>query len=191
MNTIRKDTGMTGNLQRFIAIFLLAVIAGTHAMPATAHAGFLDWFGGETSSPAPAEHEAYLANSATTPVPEPQSAISGQTLMAIAPAPVTSANKVIRYRMTLQISAYNSEVGQTDDSPFITANGSYVHDGIVATNILPFGTRVKIPALFGEKVFTVTDRMNKRYQNHMDVWMEHKADALRFGRRSAVVEVIH
>ena len=37
------------------------------------------------------------------------------------------------------LTAYSSSVDETDDTPFITASGKHVRDGIVATNFLPFG----------------------------------------------------
>ncbi|MBI2674482.1 MAG: 3D domain-containing protein, partial [Candidatus Yanofskybacteria bacterium] len=58
-------------------------------------------------------------------------------------------------------SAYSSTPDQTDDTPFITAWGTQVRDGIIAANFLPFGTLVKMPDLYGDKIFTVEDRMNK------------------------------
>ena len=198
MNTIRKDTGMIGNLQRFIAIVLLTVIAATYGVP-VAHAGFWSWLGGrdaEASLSATAS-DAYLANAPATPLVEPQSAISGHTLMPTAPAPVTSANKVVRYQVTVQVSGYNSEVGQTDASPFIMANGNHVRWGAVAANIIdangrniPFGTVIKIPSLYGDQLFVVEDRLNKRYTRNVDIWFANKADALKLGRRTVVVEVI-
>src|SRR5579864_3310915 len=81
----------------------------------------------------------------------------------------------------MRITAYSSSPDETDDTPFITANGTHVHDGIVATNILPFGTKVMMPALFGDKIFTVEDRMNRRIKNTMDIWMPSKRAALVFG----------
>src|SRR3989344_5013785 len=35
-------------------------------------------------------------------------------------------------------TAYNSEVGQTDATPFITASGATTPEGIIAANFLPF-----------------------------------------------------
>jgi len=86
------------------------------------------------------------------------------------------------------VSAYNSEVGQTDDTPFITASGQHVRDGIVANNCLPFGTDVVIDG----KLYEVQDRMNSRYScEYFDIWMESKPEALRWGRKNIeVVEVI-
>src|SRR5882724_9437368 len=53
-------------------------------------------------------------------------------------------------RLTVWVTAYTSVPEETDDTPFITAMGTKTRDGIVATNMLPFGTKVKIPALFGD-----------------------------------------
>jgi len=92
------------------------------------------------------------------------------------------------------MTAYNSEPGQTDDSPCITANNFNVCDhGIedtIAANFLKFGTKVKIPELFGDRVFIVRDRMNRRYTSRVDIWMLEKSDALNFGIKTAKIEVI-
>jgi 3D (Asp-Asp-Asp) domain-containing protein len=98
--------------------------------------------------------------------------------------------KASRQTYTVQVSGYNSEVGQTDDTPFITANGTHVRDGIVATNMFPFGTIIKIPSLYGNKIFVVTDRMNSRYQKNVDIWFADKGEALALGRRTVQIEVI-
>lgn len=90
----------------------------------------------------------------------------------------------------LRITAYSSTPDQTDETPFITASGVQVRDGIVATNILPFGTQVQIPKLFGDKIFTVQDRMAKRMTNVMDIWMSTREKALRFGVAHADVLVV-
>jgi len=86
------------------------------------------------------------------------------------------------------VTAYSSSPDETDDTPFTTALGTTTRDGIVATNMLPFGTRIKIPAHFGDKVFVVEDRMNRRMTNKVDVWMSSKAEALRFG--SSYTEIV-
>lgn len=93
--------------------------------------------------------------------------------------------------MFMDMSAYTSAVNETDGSPFITADGSVVRDGVIATNALPFGTKVRIPSLFGDKVFTVRDRMNQRYYYRVDVWMTTKKAAFTFGvKRKIEIEVI-
>ena len=71
----------------------------------------------------------------------------------------------------MKVTAYSSSPDETDNTPFITASGKTVRDGVVATNVLPFGTKIKIPSLFGDKIFTVEDRMHRRMKNVMDIWM--------------------
>ena len=92
------------------------------------------------------------------------------------------------------ITAYNSEIGQTDESPCITANGfdlcQHGREDSVAANFLPFGAKVKMPELFGDKVFIVRDRMNQRFNNRIDVWMVSQADAKQFGVRLAKIQVL-
>lgn len=100
----------------------------------------------------------------------------------------------IDWAKNVVITAYNSEAGQTDNSPCITANSFNVCDhGVedtVAANFLKFGAKIKIPALFGDKVFVVRDRMNKRFSNRVDVWMLEKPQALKFGVKVARIEVL-
>jgi len=94
----------------------------------------------------------------------------------------------------VQITAYNSEVGQCDGDPCTTANGFNVCEhGIedtIATNALPFGAQVRIPELFGGRIFTVRDRMNSRYHDRVDVWMLDHKDAIKFGLKTAKIEIL-
>ncbi|MCX6794988.1 MAG: hypothetical protein NTY31_03345 [Candidatus Falkowbacteria bacterium] len=110
--------------------------------------------------------------------------------------PITASStemKVIR-TSTHTITAYNSEAGQTDDSPCITANGYDVcangEEDTIAANFLKFDTKVKIPELFGDRIFVVRDRMNKKHPNRVDVWMVEKSDAIQFGVKVAKIQVI-
>ena len=92
--------------------------------------------------------------------------------------------------LVVSITAYSSTPDQTDDSPFITARGTYVRDGIVAANFLPFGTKIKIPELFGDKIFVVEDRMNSRYWHKVDIWFPERHDALEFGFKTAKIQIV-
>ncbi len=83
--------------------------------------------------------------------------------------------------VNLWVTAYSSTPEETDDTPFITASGKSVRDGIVATNLLPFGTRIQIPKIFGDRVFVVEDRMHQRKTNHLDIWMSSQENAKKFG----------
>lgn len=100
-----------------------------------------------------------------------------------------------KYTKTVVLTAYNSEIGQTDDTPCITANGFNVcknaKEDTIAVNGMKFGTRVRFPEIFGNRVFVVRDRMNARYDSsRADVWMLSKADAKKFGVRIAKMEVL-
>lgn len=92
------------------------------------------------------------------------------------------------------MTAYNSEVGQCDDTPCITANGFNVCEhgleDTIAANWLKFGTKVRIPEIYGDRVFVVRDRMNKRFPNKVDIWMVEKSDAKKFGVKIAKIEIL-
>jgi len=89
------------------------------------------------------------------------------------------------------VTGYSSSEEETDDTPFITASGKSVKEGIVANNFFPFGTKIKIPELFGDKIFTVEDRMKKdKLKFHFDVWFNEKEKAKNFGVNFTWVEII-
>ncbi len=94
--------------------------------------------------------------------------------------------------MSVWATAYTSHPDETDDTPFITASGSHVRDGVAAANFLPMGTEFKLPELFGEQVFVVEDRMNARYNNvHIvDIWFDNKIQAIDFGKRKTTIEIL-
>lgn len=84
-------------------------------------------------------------------------------------------------------SAYASSPYQTDATPCITAAGTTVRPGVVATNFLPLGTIVSI----GEKKYIVEDRMNARYDGYyMDIWFPSTSEALEFGRKKLTITIV-
>ncbi len=112
---------------------------------------------------------------------------------------ITSANEkniVVQQPLTVvsvinvSVTGYSSTVDQTNSQPFITASGYRVRDGIVAANFLPFGTKIRIPEAFGDKVFVVKDRMNSRFNNRVDVWFYTRQQALNFGIKYTYIEVV-
>lgn len=98
-------------------------------------------------------------------------------------------DRAASYTVTMQVSAYTSRVEECDSTPFITASNTTVRFGEVASNQFPFGTRLKIPALFGDQIFVVEDRMNTRYTNNVDVWMSDLTAAKKLGRQNVTIEV--
>ncbi len=96
----------------------------------------------------------------------------------------------IAREMYVDTTGYNSEVAQTDDTPFITANGMHVYDGLIAANFLKFGTKVVFPDHFGDKVFTVNDRMNRRYTERVDIWFPERQQAIQWGVRKVRIQIL-
>jgi len=98
--------------------------------------------------------------------------------------------KVVK-RIDVIITAYASTPGQTMGDPFITASGKKVRWGIVANNLLPLGTKIRIPELFGDEVFIVEDRMNpKKGKKQIDIWFPSNKLAKEFGVKKAYIEVL-
>ncbi|MFA6447408.1 MAG: hypothetical protein WCW31_04110 [Patescibacteria group bacterium] len=108
---------------------------------------------------------------------------------SVSEKPQTSSSEA-KYTKVVEMTAYTSSVEECDDTPFITADGSHTRWGIVASNFLPFGTKIRIPDYFGDQVFEVHDRMNKRFSNRVDVWMQTKGEAFQFGKRTLRIEVL-
>lgn len=90
------------------------------------------------------------------------------------------------------VTAYSSSVWETWGCPYTTASNTRVRDGIVANNKLPFGTEVRFPKLFGDKVFIVEDRMHYRKSDyHFDIWFPSRPAAIQFGVKRTTVEVLN
>lgn len=104
-----------------------------------------------------------------------------------APMPVYGVAKTVK----MVITAYSSTPEQTDSTPFVTASGKKVADGIIANNMLPFGTRIRIPSVYGDKIFIVEDRMHRRKgKYHVDIWFPEYEQAKEFGAKLADVEIL-
>lgn len=89
--------------------------------------------------------------------------------------------------LTVNSSAYASSPYQTDSTPCITAAGTTVRPGVVATNFLPFGTVVSID----NKEYIVEDRMNSRFAGYyMDIWFPSTSEALEFGRKKQDITIV-
>jgi len=108
--------------------------------------------------------------------------------------PKADPYKVIETKEVIA-TAYSSSVNQTDDTPCITANGFNVcangKEEIIANNHLKMGTKVRIPELYGDRIFTVSDRMNSRYgEGRIDLWMSSYDRAVDFGVKKVKIEVV-
>ncbi len=101
------------------------------------------------------------------------------------------SDKPVKKRLVVRASAYSSTKDQTDGDPFTAASGQKVHDGMIAMNGMPFGTEIRIPDYYGDKVFTVGDRMHRRWGNKkIDIWMTTRAEAIQWGIRTVTIEIL-
>jgi 3D (Asp-Asp-Asp) domain-containing protein len=115
--------------------------------------------------------------------------VEGNSLLAISNPtnPESQPARIIK----VVVTGYSSTEDQTDSDPFITAAGTWVRDGIIANNFFPLGTKIKIPELFGDKVFVVEDRMSWEKGNyHIDIWFPDYWQALNFGAKRTYIEVL-
>jgi 3D (Asp-Asp-Asp) domain-containing protein len=120
----------------------------------------------------------------------PEMVISQQNTLIPLSNPANPPSPVIR-KLLVIITGYSSSPWETDDDPYITAAGTWVKEGIVANNMLPIGTKIKIPELFGDKIFVVEDRMSWEKGNYqIDIWFPDYWQALNFGAKRTYIEVL-
>jgi 3D (Asp-Asp-Asp) domain-containing protein len=195
---------MNKTINKSIAIFILSVVV-FGANIGAAKASVLDWF----SSTGPNLEFAYSSMSQHSQSVNDQIAdsnpalVQSTSLMASAVAASSKNLKTTKLslswseEMSVLATGYSSTPDQTDDSPFIMANGHYVHDGAIAANVyingkkIPLGTLVKIPELYGNRIFVVEDRMNSRYTNNIDLWFADRSSALNFGAKRVKIQIVN
>lgn len=93
-----------------------------------------------------------------------------------------------------EVTAYTSEINQTDGSPCISANGTNICEmwqegqNVCAANFVPFGTQLQVGEL---GTCTVVDRMNPRYPQSVDWYFGYETSlAIRFGRKNLDVTIL-
>jgi len=110
------------------------------------------------------------------------------------------------YKGLLEIvaTAYNSEVRQTDSTPFITASGERVKDGTLALSrdmiraqdelMGRMGYNPAATISYGDTVdliyvkrMIVHDTMAKRFTNRADIWMNSESNAWEWGIRKVYI----
>lgn len=84
---------------------------------------------------------------------------------------------------TVSMSAYTPhETGSR-----ITASGAKAQEGYTcAANFVPLGSVI----IYEGHKYVVQDRMNPKYNSHVDLFMESHKKALQFGRKEARVQVM-
>lgn len=196
MNQLKRQ------LNRVAAISMLSLVASFIGFN-SANAGIFDWFSGKVNNVSGSQtlssFSSFLSSDNQTvndgqtdkrdlPVIQNSSIVSVSSPLTIRSSTNTGANKT--NELTVLVTAYSSTPDQTDDSPFITAMGTGVRDGIVATNFLPFGTKIKMPEIYGDRVFIVEDRMNRRFWHTVDIWFPDRASAKEFGVKTIKIQIL-
>ncbi len=188
----------------FVALKLLTAVLSIIMIP-TANAGILDNIFGINEISVSNQNQlyansylvqnSYTSNNVTAGSDQASNFVSGDNFIVAfnSPAKITHSiinKEIISKEVLVSITAYSSTPDQTDSSPFTTAMGTEVRDGVIATNFLPFGTKIKIPQVFGDKIFTVEDRMNKRYSERIDIWFPDRESANNFGLKTLKVQIL-
>lgn len=97
----------------------------------------------------------------------------------------------VQKTVRVMATAYTSSVDETDSDPWTTASGARAGDGVIAANGLPFGTKVRLPDQYGDKILIVLDRMSQRYGNrYVDIWMPTKQQAKQWGVKPVRMEIL-
>lgn len=166
---------------KFLAFLALISLVYHFAFPQYAWA---DFYGGTIESVGSnGEYQLILTGSDGS---DDLATLYGQAMLPSA-SPETSKTASTRWVI---VTAYSSTHDQTDASPFITASGTYVRDGIVAANFLKFGAKVRFPELYGNKVFIVEDRMAKKNSHKIDIWFPTRWEAINFGVKKTRIEIL-
>ena len=178
--SILEKTTKVSDSVRVLLVLILAIFALNMSIPQTVQAESL-------IMPDLTDNELSFSN------PGPYDLIT-QNYIAydIQRAKAAKAKTIRSY--TVVATAYSSDVAQTDSTPCITASGFNVcehgKEDIIAANFLPIGTKVKVPDMYGDTIFTVEDRMNKRYTYRVDFWKASRNRAITFGNRLIRIEVV-
>ena len=114
-------------------------------------------------------------------------------LLVLFPGKVLEKEYSVRFRketvvlcdsLSVDVTWYTSSVRETDSTPFITADGSQVRDGIIAVshNLLDhfeYGDSLYVKDLGW---FEVRDCMHRQWKNRIDIWCDDRDYALQNGR---------
>lgn len=109
-------------------------------------------------------------------------------------APVAPEKAPEPVKMTVIATAYTPRPEETDETPWLTAAGTKTREGIIAANWLPFGTKVKIEIDGKEEIYTVEDRMHRRFTaafpQRIDIVFLSLDKARKFGKQKIEIEIL-
>jgi len=98
------------------------------------------------------------------------------------------------HKLIVDITAYSSDIEQTDSSPWLTSLGDSACFGIVALSqdlLDKFGYECQVFLPQFNMRFVVKDCMPEKWKNRIDVWLPSKFNAQLFGiKRNCEVQII-
>jgi len=136
---------------------------------------------------------------ASTAVAKPSVGIFGAEALLNAASTMGQINlaQPKREQLMATITAYTSRGAETDIDPFISADGNYVYDGLIAcSREYPFGTEI----ILNDRTYRCGDRMARKNDHSVnlslekprfDIWMSDLAAARQWGRRDLAVVVLY
>ena len=110
--------------------------------------------------------------------------------------PKPTSQEISPIRVNATVYSYNNEISQTDSDFNTMANGKQVFEGAIANNCLKFGTEVaikiqEIGKLEVYRVYTVSDRMNRRYGcDIFDIFSFDKQWSKNWGKQNKEVLIL-
>lgn len=100
--------------------------------------------------------------------------------------PVQKVEEPAYREMVANVSAYTSSDDECGKGDGVTASGRRATAGrTIAMDGVPFGTKVEING----HIYTVEDRFGGGYTNRIDIYMNSKKEAFRFGRQRILVKI--
>lgn len=108
---------------------------------------------------------------------------------------LTNTEYVKRVLNNIQITSYNNDANQTDDTPNITATNRPVRENMVAASpdllnkgIIHYGDLVYIDCM--KQWYVVEDTMNRRFERRLDIFLFDKNESLKINKKCNI-EVLH
>lgn len=91
-----------------------------------------------------------------------------------------------------KVTAYNSEVCQTDDTPKLAAWNNPVYDGMIAVSrdLEELGLKRGCKLYIDGNEFVIDDRLHKRKKCQFDIWMKDRESAEKWGVQEKDVIVL-
>ncbi len=98
-------------------------------------------------------------------------------------------NNLSKEKFTINASAYTASADECDNNLGITSSGIKVREKrtIACPPAFPFGAKINIE---GYGTYACEDRGGAIKGNHIDIYVETKAEAFAFGRRNLVAQVV-